>query len=91
MSMIEDDGTPGGTFVLTAEQEAILDAPEARRKLMALIPEKVMFAHGAPNEDGTLFTHDDPRFTGDDIDLILYLLDNPDVLDALVAEAPDAT
>lgn len=87
--MTEPDPTPAGRFVLTAEQEALLDEPATRRRIIAQVPAAVLFADGAPNDDATLYTHDDPRFTADDVDLILYLIDNPAVLDAIAAEAPD--
>lgn len=89
MSMIEDGGTPGGRLVLTAEQSALLDAPAVRRKVASQVPAVVLL--GQPAEIDGLFVFDDPRLTGDDIDLILYLIDNPAVLGAIAAEAPDAS
>ncbi len=86
MSMIED-GTPGGRLVLTAEQYALLDAPEVRRKVIQYVPLAVMLITPAQTEDG-LFVYDDHRLRGDDVDTILYLLDNPSVLDAIAAEWP---
>lgn len=85
--MIEPEGTPGGRLVLTADQSALLDEPAVRRAVISLVPAAVMLGVPAETDDG-LFFYDDPRLTTEDVDLILYLLDNPAVLDAIVAEEP---
>ena len=89
MSMIED-GTPGGRLVLTADQYALLDEPTIRRKVIQYVPLAVMLITPAETEDG-LFVYEDHRLTGDDVDTILYLLDNPSVLDTIAAEMPDVS
>ena len=42
----------------------------------------------AETEDG-LFIYEDHRLKGDEVDTILYLLDNVTILDAIAAEEPD--
>lgn len=75
-------------MVLTAEQMAVLDAREARRVIVSQVPAAILLGHPAETDDG-LYVYDDPRLTGDDIDLVLYLIDNPTILDAIAAEMPD--
>jgi hypothetical protein len=86
--MIEPDGTPGGRLVLTADQYAVLTEPATRLAVASLVPAVVMLGVPAETDDG-LLVYDDPRLTGGDVDTVLYLLDNPAVLDAIAAEAPD--
>jgi hypothetical protein len=87
MSMIEDGGTPGGRLVLTAEQYALITTPAVRATVIRYVPEAVMLVQ--PAEYDGLYVYDDHRLRGDEVDTILYLLDNPSVLDAIAAEVPD--
>ena len=86
--MDEDQGTSGGRLVLTAEQYALINDPEVRATVIRYVPEAVMLGTPAEAEDG-LFVYDDHRLKGDDVDLVLYLIDNPSVLDAIAAEVPN--
>jgi len=86
--MIEPEGTPGGRLVLTAEQYALITDPEVRATVIRYVPESVMLVQPAETEDG-LFVYDDHRLKGDEVDTILYLLDNVTILDAIAAEVPD--
>lgn len=85
---MEDEGTPGGQLWLTAEQYALINDPAVRATVIRYVPEAVMLVTPAETGDG-LFVYDDHRLSGDDVDLVLYLLDNPAVLDAIAAEIPD--
>jgi hypothetical protein len=87
--MMEDEGTPGGQLVLTQEQYDVFTTPEARHQIISQVPVAVGLGVPAVTDAG-LFVFDDGRLTGDDIDLVLFLIDNPPIIDRLVEEAPDA-
>lgn len=85
--MIDEDATPGGQLVLTQEQYAVFTTPEIRHQIISQVPKTVTLGVPAETEDG-LFVFDDGRLSGDDIDLILFLIDNPPIIDRLLEEAP---
>ena len=89
---MDDAGIPAGRITVTADQLAVLAAPEVRRAVASLVPATVMLGEPAEIPEGSgVWAWEDWRFTADDIALVLYLLDNPAVLDAICAEAPDAS
>ena len=89
MSIIDADGTPGGRLVLTADQWQTLIDPVIRRTVISQVPATVELGQPAIIDGLVLF--DSPHLTGDDIDLVLLLLDNVAVLDTITEAVPDAT
>jgi hypothetical protein len=74
-----------GVLVLTPAQWATLDAN--RRRIWSLVPALVVCGDPAEDDDGNRVLSD-WRWTTDDAVLLLWLLDHPDELDALVAAEP---